>query len=131
MKLLGSLMIIILAITIVLLLIVTSDADAHYKPGRHNAIHAIQKAFCGKAHRSCREGKEAVEVVECEAAQYWDQDRPQEAKNGQYEGMFQMGTEERKKWGHGPDPWKQAIAAFRYYVASGRDWSPWDPRCQP
>lgn len=114
-----------------LVLIITNDAKAHYSPGTHNAIHAIQLAFCGKSNRSCEEGNDAIEVAECESAQYWYQDRPQEARNGQYRGMFQMGKRERELYGHGPDPWKQAKAAHKYFVLSGRDWSPWDPICRP
>ena len=47
------------------------------------------------------------------------------AHNGQYLGMFQMGAHERRTYGHGPTPLEQARAAHRYFVASGRDWSPW------
>ena len=51
------------------------------------------------------------------------------AQNGQYQGLFQMGSSERARYGHGPSPWTQARAAFRYFVQSGRDWSPWS--CRP
>lgn len=112
-------------------LVFIGSANAHYKPGTHNAVHAIQLAFCGNSYRECQDGNEAIEVAKCEAASYWSEGRPQEARNGQYRGMFQMGSDERKKWGHGLDPWKQAFAAHRYFIASGSDWSPWDPRCRP
>lgn len=128
MKLLGSLLVIITA-AILLMLIVTADAPTHYKPGRHNAIHAIQKVWCGRSNRECWQGNQAISVAKCEAAQYWTWNIPHLARNGQYRGMLQMGSWERRTYGHGPDPWSQARAAFRYYVASGRDWSPWE--CKP
>jgi hypothetical protein len=51
------------------------------------------------------------------------------AQNGQYRGLFQMGSSERRLFGHGQTAHRQAIAAHRYFVASGRDWSPWS--CKP
>jgi hypothetical protein len=51
------------------------------------------------------------------------------ALNGQYEGIFQMGFNERATYGDGATAYEQAAAAYRYFVASGRDWSPWS--CKP
>ena len=51
------------------------------------------------------------------------------AQNGQYRGLFQMGSSERRLFGHGETAHKQAIAAHKYFVVSGRDWSPWS--CKP
>ena len=51
------------------------------------------------------------------------------AQNGQYLGLFQMGWYERQLYGHGSSPRQQALAAHRYFVVSGRDWSPWS--CKP
>jgi len=51
------------------------------------------------------------------------------ASNGQYQGMFQMGSSERSIYGHGSTPVEQARAAYAYFVDSGRDWSPW--ACKP
>jgi len=51
------------------------------------------------------------------------------AHNGQYLGLFQMGESERRIYGHGNTAYEQALAANRYFVASGRDWSPWS--CKP
>jgi hypothetical protein len=51
------------------------------------------------------------------------------AQNGPYLGLFQMGSSERRLFGHGQTAHRQAIAAHRYFVASGRDWSPWS--CKP
>ena len=51
------------------------------------------------------------------------------AQNGQYLGIFQMGSSERRLFGHGSKAHQQAIAAHKYFVLSGRDWSPWS--CKP
>jgi hypothetical protein len=51
------------------------------------------------------------------------------ARNGQYLGLFQMGARERATYGHGSTALEQARAAWRYFDASGRDWSPW--QCRP
>ena len=50
------------------------------------------------------------------------------AQNGQYLGLFQMGSYERELFGHGSSAHDQAMAARRYFVESGRDWSPWSCR---
>jgi len=47
------------------------------------------------------------------------------AQNGQYLGLFQMGSYERQLFGHGQSARDQAVAAHQYFVRSGRDWSPW------
>lgn len=51
------------------------------------------------------------------------------ATNGQYRGLFQMGRNERLLFGHGSRAIEQSFAAHRYFVRSGRDWSPWS--CKP
>lgn len=51
------------------------------------------------------------------------------ASNGQYLGLFQMGSNERATYGHGRTALAQSFAARRYFDASGRDWSPW--QCKP
>jgi hypothetical protein len=51
------------------------------------------------------------------------------ARNGQYLGLFQMGSHARRLYGHGATARQQALAAHRYFVVSGRDWSPWS--CKP
>ena len=70
--------------------------------------------------RYCRQ---AVAVAWCESrlSTY--------AQNGQYLGLFQMGSNERQLFGHGGSARAQARAAYRYFVTSGRDWSPWS--CKP
>lgn len=68
--------------------------------------------------------EQAIRVADCETGGtfWWG------ASNGQYLGIFQMGASERARYGHGNGPWPQARAAYRYFVASGRDWSPWQCR---
>jgi hypothetical protein len=102
-----------------------ADAEAHYRPGIHNTRHAINLAFCGRSNSYCGASSEAWNVARCETGgtmSVW-------ASNGQYLGLFQMGSYARGVYGHSTNPWGQARAAHRYYVASGRDWSPWT--CRP
>jgi len=66
---------------------------------------------------------DAITVARCESRLHTD------ARNGQYLGLFQMGFLARQLFGHGGSAEEQVRAAFRYFVASGRDWSPWS--CQP
>jgi hypothetical protein len=65
---------------------------------------------------------EAVAVAKCESRLRTT------AQNGQYLGLFQMGDYARRLFGHGSSAREQAIAARRYFVRSGRDWSPWSCR---
>lgn len=66
---------------------------------------------------------EALQVARCESGLRTD------AQNGRYLGLFQMGSQERRLFGHGATAEAQARAAFRYFLTSGRDWSPWS--CKP
>lgn len=78
-----------------------------------------KKVICKVFHKYC---KQALAVSWCESKWYiW-------AQNGQYKGIFQMGSSERRLFGHGPGAWAQARAAYKYFVQSGRDWSPWTCR---
>ena len=76
-------------------------------------ICRIFESYCG----------EALRVSRCESGFHTD------AQNGQYLGLFQMGVSERRIFGHGATAEEQAKAAHRYFVTSGRDWSPWS--CKP
>ena len=75
-----------------------------------------RKAICGVFGSYC---EEAVAVAWCESR------LNPTAQNGQYRGLFQMGSHERSLFGHGSTAHVQARAAHRYFVRSGRDWSPW------
>ncbi len=67
-------------------------------------------------------GAAAVRVAMCESGL-----RPW-ARNGQYRGMFQMGSSERARFGHDDrNAWVQSRAARRYFLIAG--WSPW--ACKP
>lgn len=79
-----------------------------------------QEAICRVFGSYCRE---ALAVSRCESGVQIG------AQNGQYLGLFQMGSTERRIFGHGDSASEQAAAAHRYFVASGRDWSPWS--CKP
>jgi hypothetical protein len=79
-----------------------------------------REAICSVFGSDCGE---AVAVARCESR------LDTRARNGQYLGLFQMGSSERRLFGHGPTAYEQARAAHRYFVQSGRDWSPWT--CKP
>lgn len=68
---------------------------------------------------------QALAVARCESGH----SMTPRAYNGQYLGIFQMGSYARSKYGHGTTPLEQARAAYAYFVDSGRDWSPWS--CKP
>lgn len=69
----------------------------------------------------------ALDVAWCES------DYVLHAKNGQFIGVFQMGSSERKTFGHGKGAWRQAIAAKKYFDYSvkhnGDGFHPWS--CKP
>jgi hypothetical protein len=77
------------------------------------AICAVFKRDCGQA----------MDVAWCESRLNTT------AENGQYLGLFQMGYTARRLFGHGPTALAQSVAAHRYFVYTGRDWSPWS--CKP
>lgn len=125
--------IVLLVTYIVLLAAATASAKAHWKPGLHNQMHAVVWGFCG-GHDSlkhpCTYGVQALVVARHEAgAFHWLAGTCSRARNGQYEGCFQMGTSERLKYGDGNNPWAQSRAAYRYFRITGFSWSPWS--CKP
>lgn len=77
-------------------------------------------AICDAFDRYC---EQAIQVAWCESRLHTS------ARNGQYLGLFQMGSSARQLYGHGSTAHDQAVAAHRYFVSSGRDWSPWS--CKP
>ena len=79
-----------------------------------------EKAICQVFGSYCRQ---ALQVARCESGVQTT------AQNGEYLGLFQMGSTERRTFGHGESAIEQAQAAYRYFVRSGRDWSPWS--CKP
>jgi hypothetical protein len=81
---------------------------------------SVKKDICLVFGRYC---DQALRVAHCESR--YDTN----ARNGQYLGIFQMGSWERRTYGHGRTAFDQALAAYRYFRASGSDWSPWT--CKP
>lgn len=90
------------------------------REARRLASLTPQDAICDVFGRYC---EQAVDVAWCESRL-----KPA-ARNGQYLGLFQMGAHERELFGHGPTAYAQSRAAHRYFLSSGRDWSPWS--CRP
>lgn len=83
---------------------------------RMGPVDAIKYVFGGYADQ-------ALAVARCESGLYiW-------ASNGQYQGLFQMGSGERARYGHANHAYGQAKAAYAYFKASGRTWGPWE--CKP
>ena len=102
-------------------------AGHHRRAGRTFRTRRLA-AIATPAQVICREFgaaycNQAVQVARCESGLRTD------AINGQYLGLFQMGSTERRLFGHGESAEEQSRAAHRYFVFSGRDWSPWS--CRP
>jgi hypothetical protein len=93
---------------------------AEHKRLRAELERSPAKAICHVFGKYCRQ---ALQVARCESGYRTS------ARNGQYQGLFQMGSSERQLFGHGVSALAQAKAAYRYFVRSGRDWSPWS--CKP
>lgn len=91
-----------------------TSAQANYA----QSVKAIRAVFGSYSDQ-------AIRVVRCETGGTFSTT----AQNGQYRGLFQMGSWERRTYGHSSTAIGQAKAAWRYFVASGKDWSPW--QCKP
>lgn len=89
--------------------------------GTHHVRHVIRHVW-GSDWREAQ----ALSVAACESG------FRTHARNGQYLGIFQMGVSERHTFNpnhpHSKSALRQARGAHRYFVASGRDWSPWSCR---
>lgn len=99
-----------------ILLVAVAVWTARAEARTERAARAICRVFRHHCH-------DALRVARCESGLRTT------ARNGQYLGLFQMGAWERRTYGHGDSALEQARAAHRYFVASGRDWSPWT--CKP
>lgn len=66
---------------------------------------------------------QAISVARCESG------LSVYASNGQYLGLFQMGTYARSRYGHSYTAYGQARAAYGYFRDSGYSWAPWS--CKP
>ncbi len=81
-------------------------------------VPAAQAGSSEQAIRSVfgRYGQQAVNVARCESGlRTW-------ASNGQYLGLFQMGSWARSRFGHGADAYTQARAAYAYFRVNGYSW---------
>ena len=92
---------------------------AELRLARRMAHASPKAAICEVFGRYC---DQALAVAWCESGHQTT------ARNGQYLGLFQMGTYARQVAGHGDTAYEQARAAYRFFVLSGRDWSPWSCR---
>jgi hypothetical protein len=79
-----------------------------------------ENAICHVFGEYCTE---ALAVSWCESHHHTT------SENGQYLGLFQMGDYARQLYGHSRSALGQSVAAYHYFVASGKDWSPWS--CKP
>ncbi len=89
------------------------------RQSRRLAAASPRVAICSVFGRYCRQ---ALAVAWCESGHQTT------ARNGQYLGLFQMGDWARAYAGHGDTAYEQAVAAYKLFVQSGRDWSPWSCR---
>jgi hypothetical protein len=96
------------------------QAEAERRREARRRARTPQAVICRVFGAHCRQ---ALAVAHCESRFETD------AENGQYLGLFQMGSYARDLYGHGASAETQARAAHRYFVESGRDWSPWG--CKP
>ena len=106
----------VLIVTLVLALPLTLVPRSRASP----TTGSTQRIICGVFGPYC---SQALRVAWCESRLQVG------AANGQYLGLFQMGSYARDRYGHGPDPWTQAEAAFRYFADQHFSWGPW--QCKP
>jgi hypothetical protein len=99
--------------TVIAVLLFAPPSEAGYQERNSRIICKVFGPYC----------KQAITVSRCESGLTIG------ATNGQYLGLFQMGSYARSKYGHAWHPWGQARSAYRYFVDSGKDWSPWT--CKP
>jgi hypothetical protein len=79
------------------------------------AIQEIIHQIFGPRHAST-----ALQVARCESGR-----KGTRAVTGQFRGLFQMGRWARRHFGHGRCAEQQAQAAYLYFVAEKRSWTPW------
>ncbi len=109
----------LLSITIILSSFSLLVGNASARPKMQTINYAINLNWCGHIKKFCAEGREAYRVAACETGNtfnIW-------ATNGQYKGLWQMGSSERRRFGHAWNAWEQAKAAHKYYKIAG--WRPW------
>lgn len=107
----------LLSLTFVLLVILagTTGQTASATSIEQNR-RVAKRAVCHFFKSNC---ETAMRIVKCETGgiySVW-------ASNGQYFGIFQMGSSERARFGHGNNVWAQAKAAYAYFKVAG--FGPW------
>jgi len=105
--------------TVLVALLVVADTQAR-PPVPPDVFRAVRHYWHTQTERI-----QAFNIVACETGGAYNTN----ASNGQYLGLFQMGSYARSRYGHSGTADGQARAAHRYYIDSGRDWSPWS--CRP
>src|SRR5262245_42366030 len=103
----------VIAVLVVLNVAIFTTKAIAARSGAERVICEVFGPYCSQALR----------VARCESGMRTT------ASNGQYLGLFQMGTYARGRYGHGPDVWTQVEAAFRYFADSHFSWGPWS--CKP
>jgi hypothetical protein len=93
----------------------TAQADrSNYEVARKAVCHFFKGNLCATA----------MAIVKCETGgtyTTW-------SANGQYLGIFQMGSSERRKYGHGNNVWAQSRAAYAYFQDAGfHPWLDYEP----
>jgi len=107
-----------LAIIIIAIVFITSIGTSVAESSPRRGTIEYRKTIIRKVFG--KHGRDAIKIAYCESGiRPW-------ASNGQYKGIFQMGSHERKTYGHGSGTWAQARAAKKYFVASGSSWGPWE-----
>lgn len=104
-------------LTLTVLLLAMTGQTAQADSSRSNYVSA-QKAVCFYFGPNCGM---AMKIVKCETGGTY---APWSA-NGQYRGIFQMGSSERATYGDGNNVWAQAKAAFAYFKAGNYSFDPW------
>ena len=118
--------VLVLVVSGLAVLAMPAQSEAASQVPRRGTVAYCYHAAVGVARRACvvrvvfapvGESRKAVAVAWCESR------LDPRARNGRFEGVFQMGDRERRRFGHGPTVEQQARAALRYYRVSG--WRPW------
>ena len=110
-----------LTVSILVALAWATGQAAQASQGRSN-YQSAQRAVCYYFGTNC---PTAMQIVKCETGGTyvpW-------ASNGQYHGIFQMGSHERATYGDGNNVWAQAKAAHKYFMDAGfGPWLNYEPR---
>ena len=110
-----------------------ATAKRHCQKLTLTPLQAIQCTFPKKYRASAWKIAKCESTANAASAYSRKHGKGRWAKNGQYIGIFQMGTGERKTYGWysvGAPAIVQAAAARRLHKARG--WSPWSPYgCKP